>query len=115
MKHLESKLQIACVKWFRYQFPNALIFSIPNGGGRNPTEAKILKAEGVLGGIADLQIIANGLTFFIEMKTEKGRQNPNQKAFESKVKSLGFKYFICRSFEEFQRIVNTELKILNAV
>lgn len=109
MKHLESKLQIACVKWFRLQYPNAIIFSIPNGGGRSTREAGILKAEGVLAGVADLQVISKGKAFFIEMKTEKGRQNPNQKAFQEKVNKLGFDYFICRSFDEFQNIVNNEI------
>lgn len=110
MKHLESKLQIACVKWFRYCYPNYIIFSIPNGGSRNIREAKILKAEGVLAGVPDLQIISKGRTFFIEMKTEKGRQNTNQKAFQEKVNKLGFDYFLCRSFQEFQNIVNNEIR-----
>ena len=74
MKNLESKLQILCVKWFRLQFPNVLIFSIPNGGQRNLITAKILKAEGTVAGVADLQILKakkgyNGL--FIEMKQLK--------------------------------------------
>lgn len=110
MKHLESKFQIACVKWFRYSYPNAIIFSIPNGGSRNAREGKILKAEGVMAGVADLQIISQDKMFFIEMKTAKGRQNANQKAFEEKVNKLGFKYFICRSFDDFQNIVTHEIR-----
>ena len=57
MKNLESKLQILCVEWFRLQFPNVLIFSIPNGGQRSLITAKILKAEGTVSGVADLQIM----------------------------------------------------------
>ena len=81
MKQLESKLQILCVKWFRLQFPNVLIFSIPNGGQRSLITAKILKAEGTVSGVADLQILKakkgyNGL--FIEMKYGKGKQSENQ-------------------------------------
>lgn len=110
MKHEESRLQILCVKWFRLQYPNAIIFSIPNGGNRNVREAKILKAEGTLAGVADLQVINNGKTFFIEMKTEKGRQNANQKAFETKVKQHGFDYHICKSFEDFKTLINNEIK-----
>ena len=55
--HNESRLQAACVRWFRYQYPNLLIFAIPNGGRRNEVEAKIMKEEGVLPGIADLELL----------------------------------------------------------
>lgn len=105
----ESILQKSCVHWFRIQYPNALIFAIPNGGSRHPLEAVRLKSEGVLAGVPDLQIISKGKTFFIEMKTEKGRQNANQKAFQIKVTDLGFKYFLCRSFDEFKNIINTQI------
>ncbi|WP_372472595.1 VRR-NUC domain-containing protein [Capnocytophaga sp. ARDL2] len=101
----ESKLQSACVRWFRYAFPNDLIFAIPNGGSRNKLEAVNLKNEGVLAGVADLQVISKNKTLFIEMKTEKGRQNPNQKIFEERVRKLGFDYFVCRSFDEFQKVI----------
>lgn len=110
MKKEESQLQRLCVRWFRLFYPNALIFAIPNGGSRNIVEAKNLKAEGVLAGVADLQVIDKNKTFFIEMKTKKGRQQPTQKDFEDKVKSFGFGYFVCRSFDEFQNIVNNEIK-----
>ena len=87
MKNLESKLQIECVKWFRLQFSNVLIFSIPNGGQRSLITAKILKAEGTVSGVADLQIMKakkgyNGL--FIEMKYGKGKQSENQLNFQKK-------------------------------
>lgn len=110
MKKEESQLQRLCVQWFRLSYPNALIFAIPNGGSRNIIEAKNLKAEGVLAGVADLQVIDKNKTFFIEMKTKKGRQQPTQKDFEDKVKSFGFGYFVCRSFDEFQNIVKNEIK-----
>lgn len=68
MKKEESQLQRLCVCWFRLQFPNDLIFAIPNGGSRNVIEAKNLKSESVLSGVADLQVITNNKSFFIEMK-----------------------------------------------
>ena len=52
MRHLESKLQQAMVKWFRLRHPDLMLFHIPNGGKRSPITAKILKAEGVLPGVA---------------------------------------------------------------
>ena len=53
MKHVESSLQIQCVRWFRYQYPSRTIFSIPLGGNRNAVTGAILKAEGALAGVAD--------------------------------------------------------------
>ena len=69
--HPESELQRACVRWFRMQYPQHLLFHIPNGGKRNAREAAIFKAEGVVAGIPDLFLAEarhghHGL--FIEMK-----------------------------------------------
>lgn len=105
----ESVLQRQCVAWFRLQHPNALIFAIPNGGSRHKLEAVKLKAEGVLAGIPDLQVILQNKVFFIEMKTQKGSQTPNQKQMQEKINSLGFNYFVCRSFEDFQEIIKTQI------
>lgn len=104
MKHQEHNLQTACVRWFRYQYPKDIILAVPNGGSRNTLEASRLKAEGVLAGVSDLIIVSEKKVFFIEMKTTTGRQNENQKAFQQKLEKLGFLYFICRSFEEFEKI-----------
>ncbi|MFY7733749.1 MAG: VRR-NUC domain-containing protein [Bacteroidia bacterium] len=104
MKHLESKIQINCVKWFKIQFPMYVLFSIPNGGARRLIEAKILKAEGVMSGVSDLFLMFGNGTYnglFIEMKTEIGKQNDNQKLFEKKCANFKFKYIICRSLNEF--------------
>jgi hypothetical protein len=109
MKHNESKLQIACVNWFKLQYPMYILFSIPNGGRRTLIEAKILKAEGIMSGVADLFLMYgnkehNGL--FIEMKYEKGRQSDSQKLFERKCKIFNYKYTICYTFSEFQNTIN---------
>ena len=55
----ELKTQIACVKWFRYQFPKyiKLLIAVPNGGGRDAKKAKILMYEGVTPGVSDLLLL----------------------------------------------------------
>lgn len=108
MKHTESKLQQVCVKWFRMQYPNLLIYAIPNGGKRGIITAKIMSAEGVLAGCGDLHIpIARGQyhSLYIEMKSATGRQQDSQKEFQRKVESFGNAYKICRSFDEFRETV----------
>ncbi len=110
MKHQESSLQTQCVKWFRYQYPHLVIYAVPNGGSRNVREAQRLKSEGVLAGVADLTILLpQGKSLYIEMKVKGNRQTPNQKEFQQKTEALGHKYYVCYSFEEFEKAVKQEL------
>ena len=106
MNQEEHNLQCACVKWFAYQHPElqGLLFAIPNGGARNKATAGKLKAEGVVAGVADLILLVprnkyHGLC--IEMKTEKGRQSPEQKGWMEMVEAKGYRYIIIRSLELF--------------
>ena len=113
MNHTESNIQIACVRWFHYQFPNEILFAVPNGGHRNRVTAAILKAEGVLAGTPDLILMAvrgNYGMLCIEMKTPKGRQSDSQKWFQGMAEAKGYKYVICRSFEEFRNEIKEYLK-----
>lgn len=112
-RHSESKLQQACVRWFKIQYPKETIFAIPNGGKRNALEAKIMKGEGVLAGVSDLFIMKpskNYSGFFIEMKIGKGKLSEYQKEFLTIAKSKGYKTAICYSLEDFIQEVNNYMK-----
>ena len=109
-RHIESKIQQSCVLWFHVAYPNYVILSIPNGGSRNRMEAANMKREGLLAGAADLLIIAERAILFVEMKTEKGRQQETQKIFQQNVERLGHSYKICRSLSDFQMTVERWLK-----
>jgi hypothetical protein len=90
-----------------------VLFSIPNGGKRSAITAKIMKAEGQMSGVADLFLMYphhgyHGL--WIELKTDKGRQNENQKIFQTKAEQFGYKYCIVKSFEEFITTITEYLK-----
>lgn len=106
----ESALQTACVKWFRLQYPDLVIYAVPNGGSRNVREAQRLKAEGVLAGVADLVVLLpKGKSLYIEMKVKGNRQTENQKAFQDKAITLGHTYAVCYSFEEFQQVIENQI------
>ena len=118
MRNNESKLQQACIKWFRLQYPHMAneLFAIPNGGNRSPVTGAILKAEGVTAGVADLFLMTsrdyelcyyNGL--FVEIKTETGRQQPSQKQFQSLCGQNGYRYVIVRSLDEFMAVIKNYL------
>lgn len=111
----ESRLQQACVRWFKYQYPTHLIYAIPNGGNRGRIEAGILIGEGVLPGIPDLCIpvpksIYHGL--YIEMKDGKnGSLSDKQKDIIPRLKAYGYDVAVCRSLEQFMDTVNEYMKL----
>lgn len=106
-KHNESKLQQACVRWFRLQYPKYLIVAIPNGGQRSAVEAAIMQAEGVTAGMPDLMILIPGRVLFVEMKYGKNKATDKQKTIHTKLESLNFEIQICYTFDDFYKTVNT--------
>ena len=127
MNQEEHNLQCACVKWFAYQHPElaGLLFAVPNGGARSKATAGKLKAEGVVAGVADLILLKphfrKGVYFSdmipldayalcIEMKTKKGYQSPEQKAWQAKVEDMGYKYVVIRSLDDFINTIENYLK-----
>jgi hypothetical protein len=109
MKNQESRFQQACVTWFRLQYPNKIIFAIPNGSKRNIITATILKREGVLKGIPDLFIaepMYNYSGLFIEMKHGKNKPSKEQVEIMDKLRQRGYKVELCYTFDSFVRIVN---------
>lgn len=118
MSEQEHNIQVACVTWFRYQFPHLVCFAVPNGSKRpkktvrtktgaiatySPVAVK-LKEEGALAGVADLVLVGMGKVVFVEMKTPNGTQQDTQKVFQHNVQRLGHEYHICRSLEDFMQV-----------
>lgn len=60
-------------------------------------------------GQPDLLLLLKGEVVFVELKTEKGRQKPEQKKFQEAVELLGFRYLLWRSLDDAIRFVK-ELK-----
>jgi hypothetical protein len=105
-------IQAQIYKWYHNTYCTKnnekphVIFAVPNGGLRSKSEAMTLKATGVVAGVSDMIIISPNKIFFIEVKTETGKQSPDQKDFEQKVKSMGYDYFLVRSLDQFKAIIN---------
>ena len=99
MKRPEQNLQIACVRWFRYQYPDEILIHIPNGGYRRPSEAARLKAMGVVPGIPDLFIPEWRL--FIEMKrTKGGKLSDVQKSVIEYLQSVNYCVLLAHGSDE---------------
>ena len=107
----EDILQAEIFKWYFNNFctkknnPKHSIFAVPNGGNRSKREAMKFKATGLVAGVSDLIIVQPNRVIFVEVKLEKGRQQPNQFEFEKTVTALGFEYYLVRSLEEFKKII----------
>lgn len=110
----EAAIQQQIVVWYWNTYclahlaARSLILSIPNEG--NPR----LAALGVRAGASDTiafhrPFVGDApLPVFLEVKTPKGRQRPNQAAFEAHVKGMGMEYVICRSLEDAKAFFDPE-------
>lgn len=108
MKRPEQALQIAVMTYLRTACPNALAFSIPNGGYRRPIEACIMKATGTLAGVPDILILWEpGRCGFIELKAPgaANRLSVAQKSFQIRAKILGVPNRVATSLDDVRAIV----------
>jgi hypothetical protein len=107
--HPESDLQKACVKWFKLQYPQRVIFAIPNGGNRSRIEAAIMQGEGVMSGVSDLFIpepMQNFHGLWIEMKIKPNKLTDEQLKFTLRMVERDYKTAVCYSLDEFMKVVN---------
>lgn len=100
MKAQEHNLQSLIIRHLRLN--RIFCFAIPNGGRRDAVTGAKLKKEGVLAGVADIEILLpSGRAVFVEIKNGKtGRQSVEQKSFEDEVKLRGFEYLIWRTIDD---------------
>lgn len=109
----EHNLQVACVQWFRMQYPGLLLMSIPNGGWRKKATAAKLKQEGAIAGVPDLLLAHPSNRYhglWIEMKNGKaGRLSEHQKIVIPQLQKEGYQVVVARTFDEFRRSVTEYL------
>ena len=115
----EAQHQAAVIKWsqqpaVRHRWPElALLHHIPNGGTRDPVEAKHLKQQGVKRGVPDLCLPVprggfHGL--YIEMKTEQGRATDEQKWWGEQLTKQGYCWSVCHGWEIATRVIESYLE-----
>lgn len=113
-RHIESRIQQQCKKWFDIRFNpyKRLLFAVPNGGLRGKREAQIMKAEGITAGVADMILLVPRKGFgslCIEFKTKTGRQSDNQKSWQHDCEKAGNKYVIIRDLDHFIKEITAYL------
>ena len=110
----EHQRQVACVNWFRLQYPKLrnILFAIPNGGRRDAVIGAKLKEEGVVAGVADLILLKRNRQYgalCVEMKNKSGSQSETQKKWQKEAEATGNKYVVCRSLDDFMKEVTEYL------
>ena len=120
MRYEETSIQMACVNWFRMQYPQfaMLLFHVRNESSEGKGKGGIYKAMGDQKGVADLMLPMPSLSkngtyigLAIEMKTFKGTQSKDQKRWQKMYEAAGGKYIICRSLEDFQKEIKDYLTL----
>lgn len=122
----ESKEQQLLVQWFRYQYPDKIIFAIPNAQLAGASRLQKYKNEGLLPGVSDLFIAVPTHSLqgfgeknnayaglFLEMKDKGMTQcslRDNQKQFMEDVEKAGYKACWAAGFEEAKEIIEDYLK-----
>jgi hypothetical protein len=102
----ESKIQSTCFlhHWNTFPDQRGQLFMVYNTP-KNAAHGSILKAMGMVAGCSDLILLRRRHVIFLECKKPGGIQSPEQKRFETLVRSLGFDYELFHSLEEFQGIL----------
>ena len=59
-----------------------------------------LKSPNTTKGVADIYILRNGKTIFLEAKSPVGKQTPEQKQFEQDVWKNGGEYYLVRCIQD---------------
>ena len=85
---LESKIQSACINHAK---KNGWIV------------LKVIRCN--INGFPDATFFKDGKTFFVEFKTEIGKQSKLQENIEKQLVSSGFNYFVIRNLKDFQNII----------
>ena len=106
----ESQLHKACADYLHLvenRHDDFLWYTVANEGpGANKVRAAKFKAVGVRPGVADIMILHSGKAIAIELKTAKGVISEKQKVFAKSFTQAGGEYFICRSLNQLETILN---------
>lgn len=104
----EEQLQVACVDWFKWNYPGKVIFAIPNGGKRSPMAGQKLKKAGMLPGVPDLFVCVPTGKFgglFVEMKVKTNVPSDVQVYVMKQLLGSGYAVEVCYTFERFKEVV----------
>jgi hypothetical protein len=97
-----------CKQWLDKSglWSRLLIFHVANERKGGIGAIIHFKRMGVRNGVADWLAFVPGRSVAIELKDDDGDQDTDQKKFQLQWEAAGNAYFLCRTLEEFQGVVN---------
>lgn len=103
----EKGLQLHCHQWLVKSglWGRLLIFHVANERRGGFGVHMHFKRMGVRKGVADWLLFIPGRNVAIELKDEDGEQDEEQVTFQRQWEACGNAYFVARTLEEFQGIV----------
>lgn len=106
-KKTEGRVQSECVVWLWNNYPETrglLCYNLNNS--KNEIDGARNKSLGLIKGRSDLVFYWLGKATMIEMKDEDdGEQSEDQRKWQRRIEAHGFEYCICRSLEDFKKIL----------
>lgn len=112
---VEQIMVVSWARWNEQRYPELkLLYHCPNGGTRNKAEAVKLKQMGTRAGIPDLCFpVPKGkyVGLYIEMKSENGRLQENQKETLRLLTRYGNYCAICHEANEAIRVLEEYLEL----
>lgn len=103
----ETGIQMHCKQWLDKSglWGRLLIFHVANERKGGFGVHMHFKRMGVRKGVADWLVFVPGRAVAIELKDGEGTQDGEQEKFQRHWEACGNAYFLCRTLEEFQGVV----------
>ncbi|RJQ67350.1 MAG: VRR-NUC domain-containing protein [Desulfobacteraceae bacterium] len=102
----ESGIQTAIEQYLNYLENQGRLVYIKNNSGALKTNDRFIRF-GKKGSPDFFVFLHNGRCIHLEVKNEKGKQNDNQKAYQSKIEKLDHTYLIARSIDDVENCLKS--------
>jgi hypothetical protein len=103
----ETKIQIQFIDYCTENYPNLIVYHIPNEGKRGLYNGMILKRMGLIAGMPDIHIPS--LRLWIEFKTDKGKISENQNRVLKKLAESNDNVYVLRTLKKAIEVLNFHL------
>ena len=100
----ESVIQKAIMQYLQILENQGKLYFFRAGSGAIPTGNGGYFKTGKVG-CPDIVVCLRGLFVGLEIKNEKGRQSPSQKIAQEAIETAGGRYYIVRSVDDVERIL----------
>jgi len=98
--HDEDRLHTYIWRILKFALPDDAVPQSFENRQNGVREGARRKARGCRPGWPDIGVVYRGVTYYVEIKTPKGRLSPEQKMRHTELRAAGARVGVCRSAEE---------------